>query len=91
MSLLAIEIGALYNSTMNTQKDLCNIIALSKSDCRHVFDKSGKVAISTSLSIFMARRKSVWNLNQPVDVGHVDGVLPLPSHHLTLNIGTLLP
>ena len=59
-SLLTIVTSCLGHSPMNTQKDVCNILpAISKSDCRQLFGKSCKVAISTSYSIVMARRELV--------------------------------
>ena len=61
-SLLAIEIGSLGHSLTSTQAALSqNFPSLSKQGVKKLFDKAGKVAISASYFIFLARRDQLWN------------------------------
>ena len=60
---LAIEIGALGHSISS----FCNLFPkLTKPTVKRLFDEVGKLAITASRRIFLARKELTWNSSQPL-------------------------
>ena len=66
-SLVTCEISSLGHSLPECHKAIQKLFPqIPRSDIRTMFDAAAKIAISTSFSIFLARKDLCWPLERPL-------------------------
>ena len=90
---LAMEIGALGYHQPGIMSCLHKLFpSINKDAFKSLLDASGKIAISTSQCILMARREVAWNGSQPLLVKHYSVLYYLAlAETIPYTNGTLSP